>query len=269
MPHVLARTPHVEVPHRNLPLGQSHRSSPDCRKVSGLWGLWVYVPAGEFAASQQRRHNGQVEGPSPLCFVVFFSFRRAVAGETHCASILFPKTASRWVWRSKGINYFVVSPEMGLPAQQQECCCIARTMYIHACVPSIFRGRALPSPWLLLSVCLTRLFVSTSPPILITLHTRTKFRLLQDHFGAVLAGRRGGAACPRTLELKDTTFTGCSVDSGVGAGGAVAVFDTTAEIVDCVFEGSQGTAVLFESSSAVGQHKLDVSAVRVFLKAGA
>lgn len=76
-----------------------------------------------------------------------------------------------------------------------------------------------------------------------------------------MVGRRGAdASCPRSLELTETTFTGCSVDSGIGAGGAVAVFDTTAVITDCLFEGNHGTAVLFESSSADGIHKIEVSA---------
>lgn len=76
-----------------------------------------------------------------------------------------------------------------------------------------------------------------------------------------MVGRRGAdASCPRALELTECTFTGCTVDSGVGAGGAVAVFDTTAVISGCVFEGGQGTAVLFESSSADGMHKIEVSA---------
>lgn len=81
-----------------------------------------------------------------------------------------------------------------------------------------------------------------------------------------MAGRRGQAACPRPLELTETTFTNCVVDSGVGAGGAVAVFDATVVISDCFFQASQGTAVLFESSSAEGTHKLDVSARVCFLQ---
>eukprot|EP00752_Nemacystus_decipiens_P002934 g2729.t1 len=90
--------------------------------------------------------------------------------------------------------------------------------------------------------------------------SNTKSDMIGDHFGALLVGRRGAdVSCPRTLELTDTTFTGCEVDSNVGAGGAVAVFDTTARISGCVFEGSVGTAVLFESSSAEGMHKIEMS----------
>lgn len=38
----------------------------------------------------------------------------------------------------------------------------------------------------------------------------------------------------------------------------MAIFDTTATLTDCVFEGSVETALLFESSSASGEHQLEV-----------
>ena len=74
-----------------------------------------------------------------------------------------------------------------------------------------------------------------------------------------MVGGPGEEACPRELSVTGSVFSGCSVEPGLGEGGALAIFDTTAELTDCTFEGSVGTAILFESSSADGEHKLDVS----------
>ena len=66
-------------------------------------------------------------------------------------------------------------------------------------------------------------------------------------------------ACPRELKVTGSTFSGCSVAAGLGEGGALAIFDTTAQLTDCSFDAGTGSAILFESSSADGDHKLDVS----------
>ena len=66
-------------------------------------------------------------------------------------------------------------------------------------------------------------------------------------------------ACPRELTITETTFRVCTVRPSVGEGGSLAIFDTTAMLTNCVFEGGGGAAVLFESSSAGGEHKLNVS----------
>lgn len=58
--------------------------------------------------------------------------------------------------------------------------------------------------------------------------------------------------------MSGTNFTGCTVDYTKGSGGSLAIFDTEANIENCEFEGSQGTAVLFESSSPSGAHMLKV-----------
>eukprot|EP00752_Nemacystus_decipiens_P011906 g10557.t1 len=79
------------------------------------------------------------------------------------------------------------------------------------------------------------------------------------HFGAVLVGGPDEDACPRALTITNSVFSGCSVDSALGEGGSLAVFDTTAELTTCTFEASVGTAILFESSSADGEHKLDMT----------
>eukprot|EP00752_Nemacystus_decipiens_P011910 g10561.t1 len=79
------------------------------------------------------------------------------------------------------------------------------------------------------------------------------------HFGAVLVGGPDEDACPRALTITNSVFSGCSVDSALGEGGSLAVFDTTAELTACTFEASVGTAILFESSSADGEHKLDMT----------
>ncbi|CBJ26272.1 polymorphic outer membrane protein [Ectocarpus siliculosus] len=74
--------------------------------------------------------------------------------------------------------------------------------------------------------------------------------------GALLVNRPDQDACSRELDLSDTIFSGCSVVSTTGAGGSVAIFDTSATITDCTFESSVGTAVLFSSSSDSGEHQL-------------
>ncbi|CAN0357500.1 unnamed protein product [Ectocarpus sp. 12 AP-2014] len=74
--------------------------------------------------------------------------------------------------------------------------------------------------------------------------------------GALLVNRPDQDACPRELDLSNSTFSGCTVGSTTGAGGSVAIFDTSATITDCIFESSVGTAVLFSSSSDSGEHQL-------------
>ncbi|CAM9458338.1 unnamed protein product [Ectocarpus sp. 8 AP-2014] len=74
--------------------------------------------------------------------------------------------------------------------------------------------------------------------------------------GALLVNRPDQDACLRELDLSDSTFSGCTVGSTTGAGGSVAIFDTSATITDCTFESSVGTAVLFSSSSDSGEHQL-------------
>lgn len=81
----------------------------------------------------------------------------------------------------------------------------------------------------------------------------------QEHYGALLVGRPDTAGCAQGLFMENSTFTGCTVAFSNGVGGSVAIFDTSADITDCTFESSQGTAVLFESSSADGDHLLSVS----------
>lgn len=61
--------------------------------------------------------------------------------------------------------------------------------------------------------------------------------------------------------MTSCTFRDCTVNHATGAGGSLAIFDTSATITDCAFEGSVGTALLFESSSASGEHKISVSNV--------
>ncbi|CAM9181705.1 unnamed protein product [Hapterophycus canaliculatus] len=87
--------------------------------------------------------------------------------------------------------------------------------------------------------------------------TNTESSLDTEHFGAVLVGRPG-VGCPRGLDMEDCTFDGCTADNAAGAGGSLAIFDTSAEIKSCVFQNSVGTALLFESSSADGDHKLSL-----------
>ncbi|CAM9484228.1 unnamed protein product [Ectocarpus sp. 8 AP-2014] len=74
--------------------------------------------------------------------------------------------------------------------------------------------------------------------------------------GALLVNRLDQDACSRDLDLSNSTFSGCTIVSTTGAGGSVAIFDTSATITDCTFEGSVGTAVLFSSSSDSGEHQL-------------
>lgn len=72
-------------------------------------------------------------------------------------------------------------------------------------------------------------------------------------------GRPGQTECPRELVLTNSRFADCIVLPSTGAGGSVAVFDTSAIVTDCRFDRSQGTAVLFESSSPRGDHTISVS----------
>lgn len=81
----------------------------------------------------------------------------------------------------------------------------------------------------------------------------------QRHFGAVQVGAPDAGGCDRELTVTGSTFSGCRVASTTGEGGSLAIFDTSATLRDCIFESSAGTAILFESSSADGDHKLDVS----------
>lgn len=85
------------------------------------------------------------------------------------------------------------------------------------------------------------------------------FAFGQEHFGALLVGRRGQAECPHELVLANSSFTTCVVSPTAGAGGSLAIFDTSATITECTFEKGQGTAVLFESSSPNGSHTISVS----------
>lgn len=59
--------------------------------------------------------------------------------------------------------------------------------------------------------------------------------------------------------MTECTFSGCKVNQADGAGGSLAIFDTSASVEDCLFESSAGTAVLFQSSDASGSHKFNVS----------
>ena len=96
-------------------------------------------------------------------------------------------------------------------------------------------------------------------PVSFTNHWRDLF--YQEHYGALLVGRPGEAECPRSLEVTNCDFTRCTVSVGNGAGGSMAIFDTSAEVVGCTFEQSQGTAVFFQSSDA-NTYQLEVSDAR-------
>lgn len=78
----------------------------------------------------------------------------------------------------------------------------------------------------------------------------------------MLVGRPDYGGCENKLLVDNTTFSDCVVGSSSGAGGSIAIFDTSATIHDCLFEDSQGTAVLFQSSSASGDHNMSVSQPR-------
>ncbi|CAN0394131.1 unnamed protein product [Pylaiella littoralis] len=82
-----------------------------------------------------------------------------------------------------------------------------------------------------------------------------------EHFGALLVGRRDATACTNELSLTEVNFAGCTVGHEVGMGGSLAIFDTSATLLDCKFEESVGTAVFFESSSAAGEHRLEMENV--------
>ncbi|CAN0394289.1 unnamed protein product [Pylaiella littoralis] len=82
-----------------------------------------------------------------------------------------------------------------------------------------------------------------------------------EHFGALLVGRRDATACTKELSLTEVNFAGCTVGYEDGMGGSLAIFDTSATLLDCKFEESVGTAVFFESSSAAGEHRLDMDNV--------
>lgn len=73
----------------------------------------------------------------------------------------------------------------------------------------------------------------------------------------MLVGRPGEDPCPTDLKITNCDFDRCTVDVGNGAGGSMAIFDTSAEVLDCRFESSRGTAVLFQASDA--SYELTVS----------
>lgn len=87
-----------------------------------------------------------------------------------------------------------------------------------------------------------------------------RLRVHQTHYGAVLVGGPDEDACPRPLEVTESVFYGNSAVPSTGAGGALAIFDTSATIIDAEFGGNAGTAVLFQSSSDSGDHQLKVRA---------
>lgn len=82
--------------------------------------------------------------------------------------------------------------------------------------------------------------------------------MVQGNHGAVVSGLRGEPTCPFSLEVAGCTFSGCGATGGLGEGGALAIFNTETTISDTIIEGSQGTGVMFESSSATGEHQLKV-----------
>ena len=81
----------------------------------------------------------------------------------------------------------------------------------------------------------------------------------ETYGGALLVGRPDYGGCENELLVNNTTFSYCVLGSSSGAGGSIAIFDTSTTIHDCFFESSQGTAVLFQSSSASGDHEISVS----------
>ena len=80
----------------------------------------------------------------------------------------------------------------------------------------------------------------------------------ENYGGAVLVGRPD-SGCSQELVVMNSNFSRCSVDGTNGAGGALAVFDTSASLEDCLINHIEGTAVLFRSSKANGAHKISVS----------
>eukprot|EP00903_Cladosiphon_okamuranus_P014004 g13023.t1 len=89
--------------------------------------------------------------------------------------------------------------------------------------------------------------------------TSTDSASTERHFGAVMVGGPDEDACDRELTLTGATFSGCGVETPLGEGGSLAIFDTSAVLTDCVFEASRGTAVLFTSTSEDGDHKLEMT----------
>lgn len=85
-----------------------------------------------------------------------------------------------------------------------------------------------------------------------------RFCVPQANFGAVVSGLPGGETC-KTLVVEDSEFSGCAAALPGGKGGAIAMFNTPAEISGTVISGSTGTAMVFESSSPDGDHVLKVS----------
>lgn len=80
---------------------------------------------------------------------------------------------------------------------------------------------------------------------------------MQANYGAVTSGLPGTDTCSSDLEIEGCEFSGCQAYEIGGRGGSLAVFDTTASVSNTIFEKSEGTAMLFQSST--GDHYLDVS----------
>lgn len=81
--------------------------------------------------------------------------------------------------------------------------------------------------------------------------------IMQGNYGAVTSGLPDTDECSSDLEVDGCEFSGCQAYAFGGKGGSLSIFDTTASVSDTIFENSQGTAMLFESST--GDHFLDVS----------
>lgn len=82
---------------------------------------------------------------------------------------------------------------------------------------------------------------------------------LQESYGAVVSGLPGGAYCEEQLTVKDSQFTGCSTASTQGQGGAIAIFNSDAQIENTEILRSKGTGVVFVTDDISGSHVLQVS----------
>lgn len=82
---------------------------------------------------------------------------------------------------------------------------------------------------------------------------------IQGNYGGVTSGLPGEATCPFDLFIENCNFTRCDAYTVGGKGGALAIFDTTTEIFGTMIVDSQGTAIVFESTSATSPHQLKVS----------
>lgn len=83
--------------------------------------------------------------------------------------------------------------------------------------------------------------------------------MFQGNYGAVTSNLPGGGSCPFSLKVTRCQFYGCAASGGKG--GALAIFDTSASLVDTMIQHSVGTGLVFESSSATGEDQLTVRAI--------